>query len=55
MQDRSVEKLAISFAIPKVKQRRNFIFCIRGATGFSPRNALSAFFRARVAGPLMLL
>ena len=46
MQNPSVEKVAILFAISKVKQLRNFTCRTQAATGFLP-----ALFRARVAEP----
>ena len=51
-QDRIVEKIAILFANPKGETTLIFIFCIRVATGYSPRHVLPAIFRARVADPL---
>ena len=48
MQDLSVEKFAILFVIPRVKQLWNFIFRTRVAPGFLPLDVFPEFFRARV-------
>ena len=44
MQDRSVEKLTIPFAIPKVKQLGNYIFRFCGASGFFATGCFASFF-----------
>ena len=44
MQDPSVEKVAILYAISKGKQLWIFIFCLRVATGLLPRYVLPGFF-----------
>ena len=51
LQERSVEKAMILFAIVKGKQLWIFIFLTYVATGFLSRDVLLAFFRARVQGP----
>ena len=52
LQDRSVEKVAILFAIAEGKKSEFLSFCTRVAAGFLPRDDLLAFFCDRAHWPL---
>ena len=54
LQDHSVERVVILFAVANGEKNSEFLFFFtRVATGFLPRDVLLAFFRARVHGPLL--